>query len=433
MPNKFQAMEDFERAYRKGFWRQILRRLQGKSNELIDYDAVRERIPIIGQRFLGLQVVPLENIIGSLGRYRDFDRAFLPKGKWVKDRWVNVDIAHYEDITLPPVDLYKMGDIYFVKDGNHRISVAHEKGQSFIDAIVTEVQVPVLLSSDLDLEKLEIKAEYANFLSESGFHEIFPDVDIEMTLSGEYHQILEHINTHRWYLGEQRNAEVPYREAVSSWYEKVYLPVVDEIRKHDLVSHFPDRTESDVYLWLIEYMWYLKESYREDNDIDSYSFIQNATDWPIKNLIKLISHASWVENLILNQEREAFLQKTRIQALIPEAKIDITVPGLYERLIEHISVHQWYLGEEKKQEQSFSKAVISWYHQVYLPLVEIIREQRIISEFPGRSESDLYLWIIEHQAQLKELYGHQVSVEETVDSLTEETPDPSLPRKLYED
>jgi hypothetical protein len=434
MSNKHQAMEDFERAFRKGFWRQILRKMQGKSNELIDYDAVRERIPIIGQRYLGLQEVALENIIGSLGRYRDFDRAFLPKGKWIKDRWVNIDLAHYKDITLPPVDLYKMGDIYFVKDGNHRISVAHEKGQSFIDAVVTEIQVPVLLSRDLDLEQLEIKAEYAMFLSDSGFHEVFPNIDIEMTLLGEYHRLLEHISTHRWYMGEQRDAEVPYHEAVKSWYETVYLPLVGEIRKHDMVRHFPDRTEADLYLWMIEYMWYLKESYREDNtfEIISSSFVNNAADWPIKNLIKLLSRATWVENLILDQEREAFFQKTQLHTLLPDAKISITVPGLYERLIEHISVHQWYLGEQKKHELPYTEAVVSWYHQVYLPLVEIIREQGIMSEFRGRSESDLYLWIIEHQAQLKEVYGHQVTVEQTVDHLTEDNPDPSLPRELYE-
>jgi Domain of unknown function (DUF4032) len=435
MSNKHQAMEDFERAFQKGFWRQILRRLQGKSNELIAYDAVRERIPIIGQRYLGLQEVELDKIIGSLGRYRDFDRAFLPKGKWIKDRWVNVDMAHYQEITLPPVDLYKMGDIYFVKDGNHRISVALQKGQSYIDAFVTEINVPVLLSRDLDLEKLDIKAEYAMFLSETGFHDIFPDIDIEMTLRGEYHRLLEHISTHRWYLGEQRGAEVPYREAVESWYEKVYLPMVDEIRKHDLVKHFSDRTEADLYLWMIEYMWYLRESYREDSTVEyvSDSFIQNYAKWPVKNLIKLLSRAAWVEHLILDQEREAFLKKTEIQTLIPEAEIRITVPGLYERILEHISVHQWYLGEEKKQELPFAEAVVSWYQQVYFPLVKIIREQEIISEFPGRSESDLYLWIIEHQAQLKQIYGHQVSVEETVDHLTEDNPDPSLPRKLYED
>ena len=97
-----------------------------------------------------------------MGRYRDFDRAFLPRQERTRGRWVNVDSAHHEDIILPPVDLYKVGEIYFVRDGNHRISVAREQGQDFIDAHVTEIEVPVHLTPEMDIEDLKLKSQYAS-------------------------------------------------------------------------------------------------------------------------------------------------------------------------------------------------------------------------------------------------------------------------------
>ena len=83
---------------------------------------------------------------GVLGRYRDFDRAFLPIQTRTKARWISVDRAHYEEIILPPVELYQIGEVYFVRDGNHRVSVARERGQTYIDAFVTEIDTPVLLT-----------------------------------------------------------------------------------------------------------------------------------------------------------------------------------------------------------------------------------------------------------------------------------------------
>jgi len=131
------AQDDFEKAYLRSLWRKMVARLTGRSNELLPFDEVRHALPYRGQRDIGLQTVPLERIVGSVGRYRDFDRAFLPTQRQTTDRWVNISKARYRDVSLPPVDLYKIGDVYFVKDGNHRISVARDRDQIDIDAYVT--------------------------------------------------------------------------------------------------------------------------------------------------------------------------------------------------------------------------------------------------------------------------------------------------------
>ncbi len=422
MSSKQLAQDDFERAYRRGFWRKLSSWLTGERNELLPFDAVRDRIPLRGQHYIGLKEVPIEQIVGSLGRYRDFDRAFLPRQARTRGRWVSIDSAHYEEIILPPVELYKMGEVYFVRDGNHRVSVARERGQQFVDAYVTEIEVPVPLTADLQIDDLDLKAEYAAFLEETNLDNIRPGAAIELTLSGEYECLLEHISVHRWYLGEGSQAEVPYEEAVASWYDKVYSPLVELIVEQQLLENFSGRSEADLYLWIIEYEWFLREAYRKEYSFQvvSRQFRQRFKDSPTRKLVNILKKSVWVDNLILEQERQEFEARTQLTELRPESQVSLTTPGLYDKLLEHIDVHRWYLGEQKKQEIVFSEAVLSWYDNFYLPLVELIRAQNILGAFPGRTESDLYVWILEHQSYLERAYEVDIPVEVAIDHFTEE-------------
>jgi hypothetical protein len=141
------ALQDFEDAKRKAFWRDLFSRLTPKCNQLLALGQIRRSLPFEGQRYRGLQVIALDKIVGSEERYRDFDRAFFPRQSRTRDRWVSIDQAYYEQAPLPPVELVKIGEMYFVRDGNHRVSVAQRWGQNFIDAYVTElgVSIPVEL------------------------------------------------------------------------------------------------------------------------------------------------------------------------------------------------------------------------------------------------------------------------------------------------
>jgi hypothetical protein len=422
MSTKQQAQDDFERAYIKGFWRKVTSWLTGESNELLPFNAVRESIPLKGQHYVGLQQVPINQVVGSLGRYRDFDRAFLPLQVRTKSRWVSVDSAHYDDVTLPPVDLYKMGEVYFVKDGNHRVSVARDRGQEFIDAYVTELEVPVPLSPDLEISDLELKGEYADFLDYTNLLKIRPEAQIEFTLPGEYERLLEHISVHRWYLGEDRDNEVSYEEAVASWFDNIYLPLVSVIREFELVESFRGRTEADLYLWVSEYEWYLRGAYRKEFSFEEATrqFQQQCVEWPTSKLIRRLKKAAWVDNLILDQEREEFQARTHLSEMRPETQITLTTPGLYHNLLEQIDVHRYYLGEQIEEEVPNEQAVVSWHDNVYSPLVHLIREQNILEEFPGRTETDLYLWILEHQGYLERAFEQDVPVEVAIDHFTEE-------------
>lgn len=419
MKSRRLAQEDFERAYRRGFWRKLSSWFTGQSNELLPFDAVRERIPIRGQHYLGLKQVPIEQIVGSLGRYRDFDRAFLPRQDRTRGRWISIDSAHYEDTILPPIDLFKVGEIYFVRDGNHRVSVARERGQEFMDAYVIEIDVSVPLTAELELDDLELKADYANFLEQTRLDEIRPGSQIELTLPGEYERLLEHISVHRWYMGENSGSEVPYEEAVASWYDNVYSPMVVLIDEHHLVADFPDRTPADLYLWIIEYEWFLREAYRNDYSFQVVSdqFKERFSGSTSRRLVNILKSSVWVDNLILDGERTEFQSLSNLQIARPGAVIEVTVPGQYSQLLEHIDVHRYYLNEGQELEIAFEDAAASWYDTVYTPLVQFIREQDILAHFPGRTEADLYLWILEQQASIRDVFGQDISLEEAIEYL----------------
>lgn len=132
---------DFSRARLKAALRALVARVLGKRNDLLPLDAVVNNGQIKNQHALGVRTVAIDQIVGSTARTNDFDRLFNPRNDSSRDRWRNVDKANYAGVSLPPVELRKVGEQYFVVDGHHRISVARHHGQNFIDAHVTEMVI----------------------------------------------------------------------------------------------------------------------------------------------------------------------------------------------------------------------------------------------------------------------------------------------------
>jgi hypothetical protein len=268
--HRSESAYDFESIYTRGFFKRILSLLTGRAKEarLFSYDDVREKIRCHDESYAGMREVPVDAIIGSVGRYKDFDREFLPLRRQSKERWRNIDEAYYLDVMLPPVQLYKVGDVYFVKDGNHRVSVAKERGIAFIDAEVIETRCQVPLPSHIDAEDLEEAGAHAFFLEWSRLGQLRPDQNVQVTVPGGYHDLEEHINVHRYYLGEERKQEVPLWDAVTSWYDNVYMPIVRLIREEKILEKFPKRTETDLYLWIIDNLHMLRKRYGDDVPAD---------------------------------------------------------------------------------------------------------------------------------------------------------------------
>jgi uncharacterized protein (TIGR00730 family) len=252
-----QSQADYQSARLKAFFREVLAFLTGRPNALLAFDAVKEKLRIGGPIYRGVRPVPLDHIVGSVDRYRDFDRAFLPTQEHTADRWRRVNRAWYEDVNLPPVLLYQVGDVYFVVDGNHRVSVAKEQGQQYIDADVRECRVKVPVTPDLRPEDLEILGARVEFLERTGLDQLRPAAQVEVTILGGYDRLLEHIAVHRYFMGLDFKRDIAEAEAVEHWYDTVYLPVIEVVRASGMLEALPGKTDADFYLWIMDHRHYL--------------------------------------------------------------------------------------------------------------------------------------------------------------------------------
>jgi hypothetical protein len=246
-----QVRADFERARRKAFLNDVVSFFRREPNTLISYADVRDRVTMEGESYRGLQVVPVDKIVGSMDRFRDFDRKFLPKRKNIANRWKSIDRAYHQDVVLPPIQLYKVGDVYFVKDGNHRVSVAREHGVAFIDAEVIEGHIRIPIDSSMSPKRLLQQVEYAEFLRKTDLDRTRPQHDIRPTALGRYDEIVTHIEGRRRLAQERTGKPVSMAEAAADWYDNVYLPIALAAREQGLLRDFPDRTEADIYLWVM--------------------------------------------------------------------------------------------------------------------------------------------------------------------------------------
>lgn len=290
------AKADFDRARQKGFWRAVGSWLSNEENELLPFDIIRQRLPFHGEHYLGVRQIEVDKIVGSVSRYSDFDSAFLPRQTHTRSRWESIDRALLQDIILPPIEVYKVGELYFVKDGNHRVSVAREKGQVYIDAEVIEIDTSVFLDSRDDLSNLVLLEERIRFYETTNLTNLRENVNIEFTIQGQYDNLLRHIETHRYFLGVETGQPVSYEDAVCSWYDHVYLPLVEVIRKQEILKEFPTRTEADLYIWIIEHLGYLREEYAEVTAEQAAAhFAREYSEHPVHRLVNLVRKAGGLE------------------------------------------------------------------------------------------------------------------------------------------
>ena len=253
------VQSDFRRVRFKAFFNDVWAAISGQPTILLSYDEVREKLSIGGPIYQGVKTVEIEKISGSLNRYHEFDRAFLPKQGNTAERWQRVNRAFYDDVSLPAVVLYKVGEVYFVVDGHHRVSVAREQGQTFIDAEVRECSTKVSITADLRPEDLNILGQKVEFLKRSLLDELRPDADVKLTITDGFYRMLEHIAVHRYFMGLDEKRDIPEDEAVKHWYDTVYTPIVKVIRESDVLKNFPNKTEGDLYLWVLDRQHYLSQ------------------------------------------------------------------------------------------------------------------------------------------------------------------------------
>ena len=248
---RIRAGEDFDSARSRAFWRSVRNTLTGRAQGLVELATVLDAAGAEGRSFGGEQEIPIAKIVGSAAspaKANDFDSGFLPATRRLRDRWTRVYTAMTEGDELPPIDVYRVGDGYYVIDGHHRVSVARSLGRDTINARIIDVQTRAPLGTNVDPEDLLRAAEYAQFLEATQLHRLRPEARLECSRLGRYDEIFKHILGHQYFLGLERGRQVSLPEAVASWYDNVYLPIAKAIRRHKVVEQMPGWTEADLYV-----------------------------------------------------------------------------------------------------------------------------------------------------------------------------------------
>ncbi len=259
------SREYWSQARRRAFLERVYSTLglSKRPASLLSFEEVQERLRLTQSAYRGLQQVPLDQIVGSVGRYNDFTRTFLPLIEGDSYRWRRVAELQFE-MGLPPIELYKVGDAYFVKDGNHRVSVARQFGAKTIEAYVWEYETPVGgLPADAEVDDLIVKAEYRAFLDRTRLDLTRPEQNIVLTEPGMYPELEVEIELYRQNLERIDGEPRSYPDAAALWYDLVYTLVVDVIAESGVLEMFPGRTEADLYVWVMRHRRELAERYGE--------------------------------------------------------------------------------------------------------------------------------------------------------------------------
>ena len=220
----------------------VAARLRGEPDDvrqILPYEEVIAALGFVSERSIGAKVVPLDEIVGTVDRTREYDRNFRPTSGRVRSRWEGIAAAMRRGESLPPVDLLRIGEIYFVRDGHHRVSVARALGRTDIDAFVTEVVTRVGAEQAITYAQLPFKT-----LERVFFERVpLPDharAEIQLSDSWDYARLAEHVEAWGFRTSQERGEAINRRETAYLWLENEYRPVVEMLREADLIGSWTD-------------------------------------------------------------------------------------------------------------------------------------------------------------------------------------------------
>ncbi|MBB5956151.1 hypothetical protein FHS29_002737 [Saccharothrix tamanrassetensis] len=260
------AENDFLRARRGQVLSRLaawLRREPDDVNIMLPFHEVVEALGYLGERRLGLQTVRLDSIVGSVDRTRDFDRRFRPTSARVRERWQRLALAARRGEAVPPIEVYRVGDLHFVQDGHHRVSVAHALGLTVIDAYVTEIVTRIDAHGIRHRGDLIVKDYRRLFLERVP---LSGEARAAVLLSDpwDYAELGEHIEAWGFRLMQDEGTFLDRPTVALRWYQEEYVPVVGMLRQADLID---DRTETEAYMWVAAERYRLIRTHRWDSAV----------------------------------------------------------------------------------------------------------------------------------------------------------------------
>ena len=213
--------------------------------ETLSFSDVVDALGRRGEHSLGIQVIPLDQIVGSVDKVKDFDRRFRPTSDRSRQRWQRLAEKSRMGEYLPPIDLYKLGNLYFVIDGHHRVSVARAQGAREIEAHVTEIETVLDTEGIGGRRDLEGKNWGLRFLTRvplTGERR----AAINCTDPHNYHRLAEMIEAWACRLMHQEEAYFDKQAMARRWFDEEYTPVLQMIEEAGVRGR--DETGADAYI-----------------------------------------------------------------------------------------------------------------------------------------------------------------------------------------
>jgi hypothetical protein len=283
----YESQEKWARARKGVLVQKVVCTFKNCSVDLIPFEEVRTRLHLTQKYCRGLQDIELARIRGSVGRYRDFTSAFLPRRDHLRQRWERVNtMVSSQD--MPPIEVYRVGEAYFVLDGNHRVSAARQEGMKTIPAYVCEFVTPVGLSAEADCDEVITKSEYVEFLNKTHLDKLRPGQEIVFTRPGRYPELECLITMFQEALEETQGEVTSYEDALLLWFDMVYSPAVYEIKKSGALERFPGRTEADLFIWMWQHQHRLLEQYPSSLVHRVVEAVSALIRWPCLRIKRLL-------------------------------------------------------------------------------------------------------------------------------------------------
>lgn len=260
------AQHDFLRARRRATIAKLVARLRGEPDDvgvILPYSEVLDALGFVSERAIGLKVVGLDAIVGTIDRGRDFDRRFRPTSGRVRSRWEQIAAAMRRGESMPPVDLLQIGEIYFVRDGHHRVSVSRALGRTDIDANITQVLTRVDASAAIKLTDLPLKSHERVFFDRVPL----PDTaraEIKLSDPWDYAELAESVEAWGFRAMRDRDEAINRGTTAHLWLETEYRPVVAMLREADLIG---DGTETEAYMQIAAERYRLLRTHTWNDDV----------------------------------------------------------------------------------------------------------------------------------------------------------------------
>ena len=249
------AQNDFSRARRQRALARLSARLRRADDvdHILPFEEVVQALGRVGERRLGLQVIPLDSIVGTVDRSREFDRGFRPTSPRVRERWQRINLAQRKGEAMPPIEVYRIGELHFVKDGHHRVSVAHALGHRDIEAYVTEVLTQLGADREIRMRDLPLKSHQRLFFERVPLPD---DARERIHLSDEwrYAALAEAVEAWAFRASQARGQELSRPEAAEAWFRDEYEPVIEMLREAQLVPKGVSDTEAYMKVAHLRYL-----------------------------------------------------------------------------------------------------------------------------------------------------------------------------------